>query len=166
MLIYEPNEPNTMCNGFLRSSKYRRRSCCEISTGYRRRKLLLNVQSRFDLNPIDLLNGRSPRLQYIADELEECIEVSRAFKISYSSEVVSSVRPLSSVINGRARNFDLVVMGSNGAEDLYELLGGSNTYKTIVNSQTPLLMVPVDYIYSAPAESSTHSTTSRKEHSP
>jgi nucleotide-binding universal stress UspA family protein len=62
--------------------------------------------------------------------------------------VESSFRKLSSVIRDRAAHFDLVVMGSDGPDDLYQFLSGSNTYNAIVKSEVPVLIVPAGYVYS------------------
>lgn len=38
-------------------------------------------------------------------------------------------------------------MGTDGPDDLYQFLVGSNTYNAIVKSQTPLLLIPAGYTY-------------------
>ena len=38
--------------------------------------------------------------------------------------------------------FDLIVMGTNGADDLYQFFTGSNTFNTILKTKIPLLLIP------------------------
>jgi nucleotide-binding universal stress UspA family protein len=112
---------------------------------------LLNVQSRFDLVPFDVIGGKNERIDLITEQLEEqSIEVMRAFKVSCSSEVVQTIRPLSSIISTKAKKYDFVVMGSNGPDDLYQLFAGSNTYNTILHTQTPMLVVPAGCVFTSP----------------
>lgn len=109
---------------------------------------LFHVRSLFDIMPTDLFTGKRDTMDLAAHELDaESRQVSRAFRIPCFGEVVSSIRPLSIAISDRARRCDLVVMGSNGPSDLYQLLTGSNTYNTIVQTETPLLVIPEGCAY-------------------
>lgn len=110
---------------------------------------LLHVQSIFDVTPASVLTGKQVILANAAEQLEQqCREVTRAFKVSCDAEVESASNRLSSVIHDKAKNYDLIVMGSDGADDWYQLFSGSNTYNAIVRSETPLLLIPTGYIYS------------------
>jgi nucleotide-binding universal stress UspA family protein len=110
---------------------------------------LLHVQSMFDLTPVELIRGTEITIEGVKQQLEaQCDEVTRAFKVSCFAEVESSFRKLSAVIRDKAANFDLIVMGSDGPDDLYQFLSGSNTYNAIVKSEVPVLIVPVGYVYS------------------
>jgi nucleotide-binding universal stress UspA family protein len=112
---------------------------------------LLNVQSKFDITPHDLLQGRGERLNLVAHELEEqSKEVAKAFHIPCYAEIEQTLLPLSTVISEKADDYDLIVMGSNGADDLLQLFTGSNTYNTVLHTSTPLLIIPCNYVYSKP----------------
>jgi nucleotide-binding universal stress UspA family protein len=109
---------------------------------------LLHVKSVFDLTLAGITGSNAHSAAGITDQLEEqCREISKTFKISCNAEVVSKLSKLSSVINEVAKGYDLIVMGSNGADDLYQVFGGSNTYNAIVKSDTPLLLIPEGYTY-------------------
>ncbi|SKC83556.1 universal stress protein [Ohtaekwangia koreensis] len=110
---------------------------------------LLHVQSVFDFTPASLVSGKKILLTNAVEQLEtQCTEVSRAFKISCYPEVESSASKLSTVIHEKAKNFDIIVMGTDGADDWYQFFGGSNTYNAIARSETPLLLIPSGYIFS------------------
>jgi len=42
----------------------------------------------------------------------------------------------------KASDFDLIVMGTNGIDDLSDFFSGSNTYHVIQKSKTPIMIVP------------------------
>lgn len=109
---------------------------------------LLHVKSIFDLSFAEITNSSNVSAAEVTDRLEDqCREISKTFKISCDSTVVSKVGKLSSVINDVAKDYDLIVMGSNGADDLYQFFSGSNTYNAMVKSNTPLLLIPEGYTY-------------------
>ncbi len=110
---------------------------------------LFNVQSLFDLAPVEIVTGRDRTINRAVQSLESLsLQVSKVFKISCYAEIESSSRKLSQVINEKATNFDLVVMGSNGPDDLYQFFNGSNAYNALLKTKTPLLLIPADYMYS------------------
>jgi len=109
---------------------------------------LLNVQSLFEYTPVELVRGKEMTIAGAAERLEaQSREVSRAFKISCYAEVEPSFSKLSTIITRKAKQFDLVVMGTDGPDDLYQFFSGSNTYNALVKSETPVLLVPAGYIY-------------------
>jgi nucleotide-binding universal stress UspA family protein len=109
---------------------------------------LLNVQSVFDMTPADVVRSNALRIAAANEQVESvCREVERAFRISCTSDVESSARPLSSVIHDWAKHFDLVVMGTDGPDDLYQFFSGSNTYNALAKVEVPVLLVPAGYGY-------------------
>lgn len=109
---------------------------------------LLHVKSVFDLSLAETTGSKHIPSLSVTDRLEEqCREISHTFKISCDAEVVSKLSKLSSIISDVAKEYDLIVMGSNGAEDLYQFFGGSNTYNAIVKTETPVLLVPEGCTY-------------------
>jgi len=110
---------------------------------------LLHVQSLFDLNSLELVPGNRMMADNEKEQLDEqSREVSKVFKISCRAEIQSSFSRLSNVIASRGNDFDLIVMGSDGPDDLYQFFGGSNTYNAITKTQLPVLVIPVGYVYS------------------
>lgn len=109
---------------------------------------LLNVQSLYDYTPAEILRGKAMTFASAADRLEDqSREVSTAFRISCSSRVEPSGRKLSTVISNIGKEYDLIVMGSDGPDDIYQFFSGSNTYNALIKSETPLLLVPEGYVY-------------------
>jgi len=91
----------------------------------------------------------------VADELapimeQRCLEVSRVFKISCDFELAVSYSSLTGTIGTAGKDYDLIVMGTNGASDLLQFFYGSNTYRVIRSASTPVLLVPENCMYSEP----------------
>jgi nucleotide-binding universal stress UspA family protein len=109
---------------------------------------LLHVKSVFEYSFPEIADTKHISTIQVAERLEtQSREVSEIFKISCDAEVVSKINMLSTVIKDVAAGYDLIVMGTNGADDLYQLFSGSNTYNAIVKSETPLLLIPEGYTY-------------------
>lgn len=109
---------------------------------------LLHVHSVFDLNPVDIITGNQTVIGEIAERLEaQTTQVSKAFRITCNAEVEPSISKLSSIIREKADKYDLIVMGSDGAGDLYQFFGGSNTYNAITKSDVPVLVIPAGHLY-------------------
>jgi len=110
---------------------------------------LLNVQSLYDFTPVEFVTGKQFTLKATAERLQaQCREVSNVFKISCSALVEPTYSKLSSVIRDLSQNYDLVVMGSNGPDDLYQFFFGTNTYHALIKTTTPILLIPEGTLYS------------------
>lgn len=110
---------------------------------------LLNVQSVFDLTPAEMVRGKSLTVASAAQLLEEeSQQISKAFRISCTSIVEPSASRLSTIIHDKGKAYDLIVMGSDGPDDLYQFFSGSNTYNAILHSETPVVLIPSGYVYS------------------
>ena len=109
---------------------------------------LLNVQSLFDFTPVEFVTGKQFTLKATAERLQaQCRELSNIFKISCSAEVEPTYNKLSSVIRDKSPLYDLVIMGSNGADDLYQFFFGSNTYHALMKTKTPIFLIPDGVLY-------------------
>jgi nucleotide-binding universal stress UspA family protein len=109
---------------------------------------LLHVRSPFDLSPAEMIRGSETTAARTWHALEaQSREVTRAFKIPCYAEAESTTGKLSSAIHDKAEHSDLIVMGSNGPDDLYQLLFGSNTYNAIMESDKPIIVVPAGLDY-------------------
>lgn len=121
----------------------------KLATSLDAQLTLLNVQSAFDFTPAELTHGKAETIRAASLRLEaEALEVSKVFNVSCDSVIDPTYRKLSTVIDHEAASYDLIVMGSNGADDLYQFFNGSNTYHTMVKTNTPVLMIPSGYEYS------------------
>lgn len=106
---------------------------------------LFHVQSLIEIAPPE--SGEN--LQSLTERLEsQCDEIARTFKIPCDAVVESTFRKLSSVIQEISPQYDLIVMGSNGADNLYQFFAGSHAYNAAIKSRSPVLIVPEAYIYS------------------
>ncbi len=103
---------------------------------------LLNVQSVFSLTE-EVIKGKYLATEPIRERLDEqCYQVMQVFKISCLSEVAASNSSLSDIITQRGKNFDLIVMGTNGADDYYQFFFGSRSYAVAKESLVPVLLIP------------------------
>lgn len=109
---------------------------------------LLNVQSLFDYTPVEFVTGKEFAMKTTTERLEaQCREVSHVFGIRCDAIVAPSYSRLSTVIRDHAQHYDLVIMGSNGADDLYQFFFGSNTYHALKRTKTPVLLIPDRHQY-------------------
>ncbi|OFY85623.1 MAG: hypothetical protein A3F72_10680 [Bacteroidetes bacterium RIFCSPLOWO2_12_FULL_35_15] len=78
----------------------------------------------------------------IAKKLEQMsIEANKMFKISTDYEVDITTASLVKIISDIGADKTLVVMGTNGAEDIEQYLFGTNTYQVIEKANSPVLVV-------------------------
>jgi nucleotide-binding universal stress UspA family protein len=110
---------------------------------------LFNVQSLFSLSPVELVRGKAFTIESVSQQLEDqSREVSRVFRISCDARVQPSTSVLSKVIEQKAEEYDLLIMGTAGPDDFYKFFAGSNTYNTITRSNIPAILVPENCVYS------------------
>ena len=111
--------------------------------------MLLNVQPSVGSLPLGMLGSKSETAQAYEKLLaDQAYEISRTFKISCYAEVQLSSVSLSKTIAYKASEYDLLVMGTNGADDLFQFLAGSQSYNAIVESSVPAIVIPNNCIYS------------------
>lgn len=112
--------------------------------------VLFNVQSLFDLSPVELFTGNSKTAATAQSMLEsQAIEITQQFGISCYSNVQISNMPLTSLISEKGSQFSLIIMGSGGPDDVYQFFAGSKTYKVIRQTNIPVLLVPDEAEFSA-----------------
>lgn len=100
---------------------------------------LLHIGSIFDLLDVNF----KPSLTLIRDELElQSLQVTRTFKISCDSDIRISYQQLGPAIKDCEADYDLVVIGTNGPDNLLQFLSGSHAYQVIRSSILPVLLVP------------------------
>lgn len=109
---------------------------------------LFSVHSIRDMNPSELLYGSAMRVAAATSQLEElALEISRVYKISCYGDVRSSNRALPQVISDAGSDYDLIVMGTNGADQVYDTVFGTNSYLVAKESSVPVLLLPPNYDY-------------------
>ncbi|MBY0434421.1 MAG: universal stress protein [Cyclobacteriaceae bacterium] len=109
---------------------------------------LLNVQSILSLPLEEVIKGKYMATATARHRLEDqSYKVMQVFKISCLSEVEPSNKSLSEIIAARAHDFNLIVMGTNGADDYYQFFVGSNSYQVARDASIPVLLVPNSHGY-------------------
>lgn len=110
--------------------------------------VLLNVQSIFDAAIREVVGGKETSIEAAVRQLEiQSRQVAKSFHISCYAEVVPTFRTLGSIIQEKSGQYDLIVMATNGPDDLFQLFGGSNTYNAVLKSQIPMLIIPAGFVY-------------------
>jgi len=106
---------------------------------------LFHVQSL-----MEFVSGDSEKQrQSITRQLEsQSEEIARTFHIPCDAHVETTFRSLSNVIHDVSGQYDLIAMGSNGPDNVYQFMTGSHAYNAAVKSNSPVLIVPEQYVYS------------------
>jgi nucleotide-binding universal stress UspA family protein len=71
--------------------------------------------------------------------------VRRDFNVSCHSDIEAVGGSVASGIGEKGKEFDLIIMGTSGADNFIQLLTGSTAYKAVTSSDVPLLLVPLEY---------------------
>ena len=77
-----------------------------------------------------------------------CLNVNKTFKVSCTHEIIPSM--LGSVENAIAEesaNFDLTILGTNGADNLGQLYFGTHSFKVAKKETGPVIIVPENCAY-------------------
>lgn len=89
-------------------------------------------------------------LDAVNDNLEVQAKVVRQmFNIPCDFMIDDTMKTLSGSISDCARDYDLVVMGTDGPDGLFELFFGTNAYNASLKSDTPVLIVPEGVVFTA-----------------
>lgn len=106
---------------------------------------LFHVQSLLHVEIVDADTDHPSLTQQLESQAEE---IAKIFHIPCEAVVESSFKKLSNVIEDVSAQYDLIVMGSNGPDNVYQFLTGSNAYNAAIKSKSPVLIVPEQYVYS------------------
>ncbi len=80
-------------------------------------------------------------LKVMSDEME------KEFGITTGIQLLPTTEAVEPVIAQQGSNYDLIVSGTNGADDFYQLTFGSHSYQVINKAMCPVLLVPEDCTY-------------------
>ena len=106
---------------------------------------LLHVHSSIEFIQPD--SGKD--LASVTQQLEsQSDEINRTFHVPCNSIVETTLKTVSSVIEDLSEQYDLIVMGSNGPDNIYQFLAGTNAYNAAIKAKVPVLIVPETYVYS------------------
>lgn len=105
--------------------------------------VLLNVQSLTEVALEGLASQQEEIFEDLSEELEKMsAEIASTFKISCYSKVQASGVSIAHTIASEADHYDMVIMGTNGPDDVFQFLAGSNAYKASVKTTTPVMLIP------------------------
>ncbi len=89
----------------------------------------------------------------ITDLLQRSAElVKENYQIPCAVQLVSTLDTLEQAVAAESQNFDLVVMGTSGADDYYQFMFGSNSYRVLGGVRCPVLVVPQRYQFKKPIQ--------------
>ena len=104
---------------------------------------LLNVQSILALPVIEIFEDRFLAAQPLVEKLEaQCHQVMDVFNITCLAEVEPENGMLADIISKRSKDFDLLIMGTNGVDDYNDFFFGSHSYRVAIESLIPVLLIP------------------------
>lgn len=88
-----------------------------------------------------------------SDILEDhCKETTLKFNISCDQLISSTVGSVEKSIAEIGGEFDLIVIGTNGSNNIYEFYFGTHSYNISKNAETPVLIVPENCEFKAISE--------------
>lgn len=74
-------------------------------------------------------------------------EVQKEFGIDCDYHIETTTDTLENTVASFAKQYDLVVMGTNGADNTYQYVFGTNTFQVIEQSKCPIIVVPQGCAY-------------------
>ncbi len=112
--------------------------------------ILLQILEAYKLQDIaNVSSGFSPAVEKRENEAQKKLEAySQAVEEEFSVKCHARVKSYTSGVDTALKkevereNYDLIVMGTNGADDLRQFYFGTHTYNVLRNSTTPFLIVP------------------------
>jgi nucleotide-binding universal stress UspA family protein len=109
---------------------------------------LLNVRTSIWPEAMQLEQEVSESNEALQSKLTTAVaEIQKEFGIPCHYHVEQTTDTLEGAISALASQYDLVVMGTNGADSFYQYAFGSNSYHVIEKSKCPIIVVPITYTY-------------------
>ena len=140
-ILCPTNFSDSAANGIAYAAKLAKKTGADLT--------LFNVRSLSDLSPEEALMGETVNAQTAMLQLEKiCQEVTMVFKVSCSPEVETSISSIGKLIAQKATDYELVVLGTNGAESVGQYFVGSDSYNIIKQLTIPAIAIPNNCVYS------------------
>lgn len=115
------------------------------------------INTELEIVNVQLLSPASPVLSGIeaskyaapasATLKKMCDDINQTFHIPCSYKVEITSDTLDEAIPAESAEDSLIVMGTNGMDDLYQYIFGTNTYHVIKKTKCPVLIIPEGVIY-------------------
>ncbi len=77
----------------------------------------------------------------------QCKELAHSFEIRTEGEVDTGIRNFNNLIAHKGEAYDLLVVGSNGADSVIQYLFGSNAFNISIKSKIPTFIIPESFDY-------------------
>lgn len=74
-------------------------------------------------------------------------EIAKIFHIPCTYEVDVTNKSLTDILKAEEGESTMIVMGTNGTDNLYDFFFGTNTYHVIKNTNCPVLLLPSEYSF-------------------
>lgn len=109
---------------------------------------ILHIQLLSSLHPIVSGIIAKQNTLPVSDSLQKlCAGVSENYDIRCSYTVETTDNSLEAAITSKSGKSNLIVMGTNGMDDLFQYIFGTNTFSVITKSKCPVLMIPEGVAY-------------------
>lgn len=103
---------------------------------------ILHVQILSTTNPMPPLMA-SQNILTVSGKLQKiCTEINQTFHVICNYKIEVTYSKLEKIINEKSAKNNLIVMGTNGTDNLFQFLFGTNTFHVIRKSKCPVLMIP------------------------
>lgn len=109
---------------------------------------LVYVRTSIWPEAIQLEHAAAESAQDISDRLAAFSKTtSDEFGVNCSHRFINTTNTLEETIADQAKECDLIVMGTNGADNNYKYLFGNNTFHVIEKTKCPILIIPKGYLF-------------------
>ena len=110
--------------------------------------VLYHARLMFNLSVADTGGVRHDSVEEASQRLRELSQnITKTYNVSCYAEVEPTTRRLGKSIGDKTEGFDIVIMGTNGADNMTQFFKDSNAYNAVVRSHIPLLIIPKDCGY-------------------
>lgn len=80
---------------------------------------------------------------------DQCKEISLKFNIHCDQVLTTTIGSIENTIAEVSKEFDLIVVGTNGSNNIYEFYFGTHSYNISKTAEVPVLIVPEDFEFTA-----------------
>ncbi|HET6992659.1 MAG TPA: universal stress protein [Bacteroidia bacterium] len=109
---------------------------------------VIHLQTQSVLESVFAGKKAIKKTRYASQALDDvCREVNKTFHISCSGLLETPAEFFEKSISPEDGESRLLVMGTNGADDLYQRIFGTNTFRTLKKAECPVLVIPENVSY-------------------
>lgn len=104
---------------------------------------LIHVRPTIWPEAVQLVQEQEASTEELTEDLKILSDqVEKEFGVTCSAQLLPTTEAVEQVIASQGEKFDLIVSGTNGADDFYQLTFGSHSYQVIRKAMCPVLLVP------------------------